>query len=164
VRTNQDSSAPFASYRTFAFHQPLDSEEAGFTNATRLLKAATREELEARGLSYSDQSPQLQVDFRATLAEQMRTQPATPAYNGMDYSPYVSPWYPSLKAQPPVQNRYSQGTVVIQLIDASKKQLVWEAEVVDVVSPGNLADPKVAIDAAVHAAFERYPAGEAKAR
>ena len=158
-----DASASFASYRTFAFHQPVNSEEAGFTNVTRLLKAATREELEARGLKYSEASPQLWVDFRAALSEQMRTQPATPNYNGMDYSPYASPWYPSLKAQPPVQQRYTEGTVVIQLVDTSKKQLVWEAEVVDVVSAGR-ADPKAAVDAAVHAAFERYPVASAKFR
>ncbi len=94
----------------------------------------------------------------------MRTQPATPSYNGMDYSPYASPWYPSLKAQPPVQSRYSEGTVVIQVIDVAKKQMVWEAEVVDVVSPGKTTDPKLAIDGAVHAAFERYPVSPAKAR
>jgi hypothetical protein len=163
VRVNTDASASFAAYRTFAFHQPVNSEEAGFTHATRLLKAATRDELEARGLAYSEASPQLWVDFRAALAEHMRTQPATPNYNGMEFSPYASPWYPSLKAQPPVQNRYTEGTVVIQLVDASKKQLVWEVEVVDVVSPGR-TDPKAAIDAAVHAAFERYPIASTKAR
>ena len=152
------------SYRTFAFHQPVNSEEAGFTNATRLLKAATRAELEARGLAYTEGSPQLWVDFRAALAEQMRTQPAALNYSGMDYSPYVSPWYPSLKAQPPVENRYTEGTVVIQLIDAQKKTLVWQAEVTDVVPGGPIADPKPAIDAAVHAAFERYPASDTKPR
>jgi len=164
VRANYDEKVNFADYRTFAFHKPLNSEEAGFTAASRLLKAATRQELEARGLTYNESSPQLLVDFRAALSDQVRTQPATPSYSGMEYSPYVSPWYPSLKAQAPVQARYTEGTIAIQLIDAAKKQVVWEGAVTDAVTPGTITDLKPPIDKAVHAAFERYPSGASKSR
>jgi uncharacterized protein DUF4136 len=54
---------------------------------------------------------------------------------------------------------YTDGTVVVNLIDAKTKQVVWESEVADVVSlpVGNPVSATKQIDEAVAKLFTKYP-------
>ena len=52
---------------------------------------------------------------------------------------------------------YTEGTLNIDVIDAARKQLVWEGVVTDSVTQKTLDNLATAINAAVAAAFEKYP-------
>jgi hypothetical protein len=53
--------------------------------------------------------------------------------------------------------QYTEGTLNIDLVDAKRRQLVWEGVVAGVVTPDKLADPRPAVDAAVKAAMAKFP-------
>jgi hypothetical protein len=80
VRADCDRSAPFDRYETFAFETPPGTDHPGYqAPVTRYLMAATRRELEARGMRYDEKSPQLRVNFgasRAALSCHSKSRPA----------------------------------------------------------------------------------------
>jgi Domain of unknown function (DUF4136) len=171
VRVMSDPSTNFAQYQTFAFVNPLGTDRSGYqTLVSQELKAATQRQLQARGLRLVANAPQLLVNFNASIADKTRvtTMPVLVEPNfgvgfyGGGYYAYrgslYSPW-PMYVDQTVVSN-YREGTLNIDIIDAARKQLVWEGLVTDhSVSQKELANLPAAIDAAVAAAFARYPIG-----
>ena len=70
-----------------------------------------------------------------------------------------------MTVQPRIET-YTDGTVVVNLIDAKTKQVVWQGEVADVVNLP-VANPVRAtqqIDAAVEKLFAKYPPQSSGAR
>ena len=56
-----------------------------------------------------------------------------------------------------VVSQYTEGTLNIDVVDAARKQLVWEGIVTGVITQKDLNNPQPAIDEAVTAAFAKYP-------
>jgi hypothetical protein len=52
--------------------------------------------------------------------------------------------------------KYTKGTLNIDLVDAKRKQLVWEGVAVGRVTDDKLANPEPAIDKAVADIFAKY--------
>lgn len=158
IRTDYDHSANFAAYKTFAFVSPLGTDVDGYsTLITQRLKAATQRELEARGYRYSETNPDLLVNFSARLENKIDIEPAMPppiGYYGYRAAAFYGPW-PAYGFQNNV-DQYTQGTLNIDLVDARRKQLVWEGVAVGRVTNEKLANPAPAIDQAVTDIFAKY--------
>ena len=57
-----------------------------------------------------------------------------------------------------VVSNYKEGTLNIDIVDSARKQLVWEGVVTDSdVTQAELVNLPASIDAAVAAAFAKYP-------
>ena len=167
VRTSYDRSADFTQYKTFAFMSPLATDRGGYQSlVSQELKAATRREMEARGLRMDEAAPQLLVNFNAAVVEKTRvsTMPVPVSgglgfyggsYYGYRRGAYL-PW-PQYVDQTVVSN-YREGTLNIDVIDVARRQLVWEGVVTDSnVTQAELADLAASIKNAVIAAFAKYP-------
>ena len=166
VRSDFDRTADFSQYKTFGFASPLGTDRRGYQSiVSQHLKAATQRELEARGLRLASAAPQLLVNFSASLNEKMRV--TSMPLMGMGYYGYRGGMYsawPMYRDQTVVMP-YTEGTLNIDVVDAARQQLVWEGVVTGVVTQAALDDVQSAIDAAVTAAFLKYPtAGPAKSR
>lgn len=159
VRTTVERGTDLSRYRTFAFVSPLGTDRAGYqTLVSQHLKASTRRELEARGLRYDEAAPQLLVNFHAALAERVRVSPGS-AMVGFGYYGYRRGLYAGwpIWAERAEVTTYQEGTVNIDLVDAQRKQLVWEGIVVGQVTPKAMDDLEHSLDQAVLAAFAKFP-------
>jgi hypothetical protein len=160
VRAVSDPSANFAQFRTFGFAEPLGTDRAGYQSiVSQQLKSATTREMSARGLTYSATNPDLLVNFSAKLDDKMRvtTTPEpvmAPGYYGYRRG-FYQPW-PMYTERTDV-SEYTQGTLTIDVIDAARKQLVWEGTVTKSITSKDQANVPAALDAAVAAAFAKYP-------
>ncbi len=160
VRALSDPSANFRQYQTFGFSEPLGTDRAGYQSiVSQQLKAATRRELEARGMRYDAAAPQLLVNFSASLDEKMRvtTTPEpmmAPGYYGYRRG-FYQPW-PMYSERTDV-TQYQQGTLTIDVVDSARKQLVWEGTVTKALTSKDTKDVGAAIDGAVKAAFAKFP-------
>lgn len=161
VRAMQDPQANFAQYTTFGFVEPLGTDKAGYQSiVSQHLKTTTRREMEARGLRYDPVNPQLLVNFNASLDDKMRVDsvpaPMPPGYGYYGYRRgFYQPW-PMYADQTQV-TQYQQGTLTIDVVDAAKKQLVWEGTVTKSVTGTDRKNVPGALDAAVAAAFAKFP-------
>jgi hypothetical protein len=166
VRTNVEPGTDFAQYKTFAFMSPLGTDRAGYRSiVSQQLVVAAQREMEARGMRRVDDSPQLLVNFGATLSEKLEvTTMPSPAYRygGPGYYGYRAGLYSTWAYYDQTMvTQYTQGTLNIDIVDAVRKQLVWEGVVTDSVTQKDLDDVTTAINRAVAAAFAKYPIGPA---
>jgi hypothetical protein len=162
VRMEMDRSADFSQYKTFGFVSPLGTDRDGYQSiVSQDLKAATQREMEARGMTLDTNAPQLLVNFNASLDDKFRVT-SVPTNSGMAMGGYYGyrmgmygawPLYNSTT----VVTQYQQGTLNIDVVDAARKQLVWESVVTNSVSQKDLDNMQAAIDRAVAAAFAKYP-------
>lgn len=171
VRVDYDRAADFASYKTFAFVSPLGTDRAGYQSVVSLhLKAATQRELEARGMRLNSAAPQLLVNFNAALSDKLRvsTAPTMTVGVGMGrgYYGYRAGMYTAwpLYADQTHVTQYKEGTLNIDVVDAARKQLVWEGVVTGSVTQNTLDDVQAAVNTAVAAAFAKFPIPAAAAR
>ena len=159
VRSNFDKATDFSQYKTFGFASQLGTDREGYqTIVSQLLKAATRRELEARGFTYAESAPQLLVNFNAKFSDKLKTSTvpsAGPSYGYYGYrSGFYSPW-PMYDET--VVTSYTEGTLNIDLIDAAKKQMVWEGVAVGSVSEKAQENLQPAVDSVVAAIFKQFP-------
>jgi hypothetical protein len=158
VMSDTDPRADFSRYRTYAFSDPLGTNrDSADTLLSQRLKMATSREMAARGYAYQPQSPDLLVNFHAKLEEKVYSTPMmTPAFGYYGYRRGFYAAWPTWGFNNYVDT-YTEGTLNIDVVDAARKQLVWESVVFGrtMLSTGPRAVP--AIDAAVAAAFRRYP-------
>ncbi len=165
VRAERDQTVDFSQYRTFAFADPLGTDRAGYqTMVSQHLKAATQRELEARGLRFVEAGPQLLVNFNGKLSEKFRTTTVpssafTFGYGHGSYYGYRSGIYTTwpLYAPETQVTAYTEGTLNIDVIDAAKKQMIWEGVAVGRVTDETMENLKPKIDEAVAAIFANYP-------
>ncbi len=160
VRGDYDHQANFAQYRSFAFMQPLGTDQAGYTSIlTERLKDATRQQMQARGYVYDAAAPDLLVNFSGKLSEKTDVIPAPPMPPLDPYYGYrdgfYGPWAGYGWGNDVVQ--YTQGTLNIDLVDPRMRQLVWEGVAVGEVDNLQSAESAASIDAAVAKVFTQYP-------
>jgi Domain of unknown function (DUF4136) len=167
IRVNVDKNADFSSYHTYGFVEPLGTDKAGYTTlVTKYLREAVSKELEKRGYVFSN-DPELLVNFYARLENRTFISSApTPVFYGgyYDYRYGIYAAYPRYIYHP-ISYNYKEGTVNVDLVDAQKKQMVWEGVAVNEVDSQDLDNPRQAFSKVIAAIFMSYPfrAGSAKA-
>jgi len=160
LRSDYDPAADFGRYRTFGYFSPLGTDKSGYsTLLTGRLKGAVRSQMEMRGYVYSEDAPDLLVNFSGKLQEKTEVSPAMPGpYYGYRAG-FYGPW--AGYAWDREVYRYTEGTLNIDLIDARSRQMVWEGVAIAEVDPGRIRSAQ-AVEKAVAEIFSRYPfrAGE----
>jgi hypothetical protein len=170
VSVSVDNTADFAAYRSFGFVSPLGTDRAGYQSVvSQHLKAAVTRELVSRGLAPTEASPQLLINFSGRLSEKLRvdTMPASPVVSmgfGRGYYGYRAGMYSTWPAYAQEQrvSTYTEGTLNIDVVDAVRKQMVWEGVVIGQVGPRTTENLQASVDTAVAAAFAKFPLPAAK--
>jgi hypothetical protein len=152
VAADYDKNANFNSYKTFAFYKTgIDKAEISDLDKRRILRAIEAE-LFAKGYTKSE-NPDILVSIFTKEREKINV------YNN-GFGPYGygwgwSPWY--------WINNYSvssstEGTLYVDLIDAKKKELVWQGMGSGYISQ-NMEKKEERIKEFVSKIMEKYPPG-----
>jgi hypothetical protein len=151
VRVDSDPAVNVASFRTFAFFEPLATDNAGYsTLVTTRLKSAARREMEARGYVYDAAKPALLLNFQLNIQERtdIRSSPSA----GVRYGGYYGYRSYGAWAGYPADietTHYKVGTLNIDVVDAERKALVWQAVGEGRIKKESVKNPGPAIDNAV---------------
>ena len=164
IRTDVDPNAHFSSYRTYAFMEPLATTQAGYTSlVTERFKQDISQQLSARGYALNNQSPDLLVNFHTVNKQKVDVLgvPALPGPMpwGDDYYGYRAGLYggwPGYASDVDVM-QYTVGVVSIDLIDAKKRQLVWQGVSSSLVKSNAQETSDQGIQTVVAAIFAKYP-------
>lgn len=159
TRADYDKTVDFAQYRSFGFFDKVGTDEADYESLVTLrLKASTRRELEGRGYRYTETAPDLLVNFNASVSQQTRVYSAPmPFYGGFYGYGYGYGYYGAWAAYQPYVYQYDEGTLKIDIVDARRKQLVWQGVAVGRISEKVEKDRAAAIDSAVQETFTHFP-------
>ena len=157
TRIDYDKAVDFSVYRTFGFPKETGTDRGGYsTLVTSYFKNAVTTAMEARGYKYAAENPDLLVNFFMNTRERTELRPSMDAgmgYYGYRYGLY-SPW-PHYDDDRTVT--YKIGTINVDIVDAEKKQLVWEGVSEGRVSDEMMANPKVTVNAVVTELMRQYP-------
>ncbi|RED96953.1 uncharacterized protein DUF4136 [Marinoscillum furvescens DSM 4134] len=152
VITDYDKDATFDHYQTYYWSDEFqnnqnESADPLFYNSLtkKRLKKAIQKELEGRGYVLDANDPDLLVDARV-IVEQTNERSTI-------YQPYYYGYYPYSM---PVNNAERKaGSVVIDLIDKERRQLIWQGYAPEVVEM-DTKDKQAEIRSAVAMIFAEY--------
>jgi hypothetical protein len=161
VTTDYDKSANFSQYKTFAMDTFRVSQSVSQLNQVRIINAI-KAEVAKKGLKESS-TPDVLVHVSAILKDQQSMTSSTNYYGyGGFYRPYGwgggmgSSGYTTYDV-----HNYKNGSIIIGIIDAKTKNLLWEGiGNKDIDSPSK--DPDTAIAEAVAKILADYPPGAKK--
>lgn len=158
IRVQAAPDATYSSFSTFGFPDQTGTDRGGYsTIVTSYFKQAVRERMEERGFRYVEDNPDLLVNFFANVRErtEVRTRPGLASgYYGYRYGLY--------DAWPHYNNdvetvTYPIGTANVDVVDAKRKQLIWEGLAQGRMSDEAMANPQPIITSVVNQLFERFP-------
>lgn len=157
TRIDYDRKADFSVYRTYGFPKETGTDRGGYsTLVTKYFKSAISTAMEARGYTYSEDHPDLLVNFYMNTKDRTETRPAPMAgygYYGYRYGLYNAwPLYDEDRTV-----TYKVGTINVDIVDAEKKQLIWEGISEGRMSDEAMANPKVTVNAVVTELMRQYP-------
>ena len=147
IKRDINPAADFSSYKTFAFFSPLATDKAGYeTVFTARLKDSTRRAMEAKGYVNSEASLDLLLNFFANVQDrqEIRSVPGSFGYFG-----YRRGFYGGFDSPSVMTVEYRQGTLTVDLVDAKKKVLAWQATAEGRITSELRKNPGPVIDAVV---------------
>ena len=147
----------FSQYSSFGFFDSLSTDRGDYESMeSNFLKVAVAQQLDRRGLSYSD-SPDLLINFYIHTKEKItsRSVPTAGAYYG-----YRDPYYGTWGGYGGYETRieqHTEGTLHIDVVDAKTTKLVWEGAIVGRVTDRAIQNLEHSIDEAVAATMSDFP-------
>ncbi len=154
VASDYDSKADFSQYKTFAFFKGgIDKAEISDLDKRRILRAIEAE-LMAKGFTKSE-NPDMLVSIFTKSREKINVYNNS-GWGGYGYGWGWNPWY--WGGNRSTITRKTEGVLYVDLIDANKKELVWQG-----MGTGYLAQGKERKEARIKEfvgkIMEKYPPG-----
>ena len=159
IITNSAPGFAIGAYGTYGFMQPLSTDRGSIRSLeSQQLIAATSRELEALGLARDDSNPDLLVNFMVATKEKIESRPtAGPSvyYGRSRYGTWGGYGVGYGNTTEVVQR--TEGTLTIDIVDADRKELVWEGAATARVTDSMRENQRAVIDAAVRDIFAQFP-------
>lgn len=162
LRSDYDPTADFGDYKTWNFIEDAGPDYAGYESLfTKYMIEAITIEMNKRGYTQSD-NPDLLVNFNAIVQDKTKvsTMPASPPMMGGYYGyrgAYYGAWGGYGYGTETHVSQYTEGTFNIDLVDAKKKQLVWEAVGVGRITDDTRENLRQKVMEGVPRYFAQYP-------
>ena len=146
-----DKTADFAKYKTYSLK---DGTKVGDPLIDRRIVAAIETELAAKGFTKSDAKPDVAVVYHVAFDKQKDIT----AYNTGGYGGYGYRWGGGWGTTDVRVNEILVGTLVIDMADTSKQEMVWRGMgVKEVNTQANPEKRDKSITSAVQKIFKNYP-------
>jgi hypothetical protein len=156
VTSDFDKTAPFESYKSYAFTQEALNLNINELNRNRLI-SAVENELALKGFTKSE-TPDVLIDMNI-VSRTVQTATANTTGGGGYYGRGYRYGYGGGFSTTTIDyDTYEEGTLFIDMIDAGKKQLVWQGRGTDTLNPDASASKRESkINYAVQQIFSKYP-------
>ena len=160
VRSNTAPGANMLSYKTYTFPAKLGTDRGDVqTPLTGYFKEAVRREMDARGYQFVEGGDaDLWVNFHVNAKDQTDIRSTPSMSYGMGYYGYRGGMYGASAFPPEVETvRYKTGTANVDVVDLSKKQVVWEGIAEARLTDKIMKDPRTAISNVITEMFTQFP-------
>jgi len=146
-----DKMADFAKFKTYAFK---DGTKVGDPLIDKRIVTALETELAAKGLTKNDTKPDLVVVYHVAFDKQKDIT----AYNTGGYGGYGYRWGGGWGTTDVRVNEILVGTMVVDMVDASKQEMVWRGMGVKEVDTQAKPEKRdKSINSAVQKILKNYP-------
>jgi hypothetical protein len=156
VQTDQRSNVDFTAYKTYNFMDEMarnDSTAQGEGTGIFEVKRAVAREMESRGYQRAAQ-PDLWVNIGIITQQKAQTRETNYRFDGAPQ--YIGQRNYHWQAQDVVVGQYQQGTATVDIVDAARKEQLWQGTTTSILSKKTDKSDKQ-IDEAVTAIFKKFP-------
>jgi hypothetical protein len=156
VQTDQRSNVDFTAYKTYNFMDEMarnDSTAQGEGTGVFEVKRAVAREMESRGYQRAAQ-PDLWVNIGIITQQKAQTRETNYRFDGAPQ--YIGQRNYHWQAQDVVVGQYQQGTATVDIVDAARKEQLWQGTTTSILSKKTDKSDRQ-IDEAVTAIFKKYP-------
>jgi len=164
IRANTAPNANLQSYKTYTFPAKLGTDRGDVqTPLTGYFKEAVRREMDARGYQFVESGDaDLWVNFHVNAKDQTDVR-STPSMNyGVGYYGYRGGMYGMYGGGTDVETiHYKVGTANIDVVDVSKRELVWEGVAEGKLTDKVMKDPRAAVNLVVTEIYKQFPGATA---
>ena len=163
VQTDFDPSAEFSAFHTFAFTGVTDRDQGGVLDNSLLRKRIEEmvgQQLTAKGLQQVglEDHSDLLVHFWVGVKDKQQVE--STGVRGGGYGGGYG-WRTGYYGGTVTTFQYQEGTLIVDLAESSKKELVWRATIVGTLADSSEKNVEIA-KAGVAKAFEDYPPAKKK--
>ena len=162
VKTDFDPSADFTKFHTFAFAGLTDITKTGLLDNSltrKRIETSVSRELTKKGLQEvkMDAHPDLLIHYWLGTKDKQRVQGTTSGPTGGYYGGYYGGGYGwGANYNTVTTYEYTEGTLVVDLVEPTKKELQWRATMVAILQ--DTAQENIELgNQAIIKAFENYP-------
>lgn len=125
VSSDFDKTANFAAYKTFTYTDETLAMPIDDINRNRVLNLVTAE-MAAKGFTKSETNPDVWIDINIKTQTQQTATASTTGTGGYGYRYGRYGYGGGFSTTTINYDTYTDGTMFIDMIDAAKKQLVWQ--------------------------------------
>lgn len=161
--TDLDHTADFSRYKTYAWGKSdIDVSNPLYNSdlISKRIRTTVDEEFAKRGIVKNENDPDFIVRFHTYTEKKEQTSggyPYTYGYFPYGWYPFAFRWgyFPYLLLRPQTTREYTEGTLVLDIIDQQSDELVWRGSV-----SGNVDDVsalKKQIEKGIRAIMKKYP-------
>ncbi|MDR6843933.1 DUF4136 domain-containing protein [Flavobacterium granuli] len=151
VYSDYDRSVDFTQYKTFAFMKSgIDKVEISDLDKKRILNAIDQQ-LQSKGFTKSE-NPDLLINIFTKSREEISVNQFNAGYGygwGWGWNPYMYGGHTTVTSS-------TEGTLYIDLIDAKKKELIWQGEGTGTLSK-DMAEKDAIVNDIVTQILAQYP-------
>ncbi|WP_279244229.1 DUF4136 domain-containing protein [Candidatus Litorirhabdus singularis] len=158
--SNTAPGTDFSTIKTYGFLEELATDTAKYQSLeTNFLKVAVAQQLDLRGLTYDPVNPDVLMNFYIHSQEKIRSR-QTPTMSGGYYGYrggyYDSFGYGGMDYETRIE-QYTEGTLSIDMIETSKRKLLWEGTVSGRITQKDVKNLEGLVDQSVGDIFEQFP-------
>ena len=151
VSSDYDTKADFNSYKTFAFYKPgIDQAKISDLDKKRIMRAIETELL-SKGLQKS-KTPNILISIFTKSRERVNVNSNIGFNYGWGWNPWIWGGGSNLNI-----NQYTEGTLFIDIIDANKKELLWQGIGSGVLTTRNVEQKEERVKEFVNEILLKYP-------
>jgi hypothetical protein len=159
IQADYDKAADFGKYRTYGFVANAGTDTGDFKSlATQMLQSSASRQMEQRGYTRAE-NPDLVINFKGKLEEKtdIESVPAPHYGPGWGYGGWYGAPYGGWGGTEVTTRRYNVGTLVMDVVDRDKRQVVFQGGISDVVTKEMQQNREATISKAVEHLFSQYP-------
>jgi len=159
IQADYDKAADFGKYRTYGFVANAGTDTGDFRSlATQMLQNAASQQMQQRGYTRAD-NPDLVINFKGKLEEKtdIESVPAPHYGPGWGYGGWYGAPYGGWGGTEVTTRRYNVGTLVMDVVDRDKRQVVFQGAISGVVTKEMQQNREATITKAVEHLFSQYP-------
>lgn len=159
IQADYDKAADFGKYRTYGFVGQAGTDSGDFRSlVTKMLQNAASQQMEQRGYTRAE-NPDLVINFKGKLEEKVDVESTPAPYYGpgWGYGGWYGAPYGGWGGTEVTTRRYNVGTLVIDVVDREKRQVVFQGAISDVVTKEMQQNREASINRAVEGIFMQYP-------
>ncbi|NOX16731.1 MAG: DUF4136 domain-containing protein [Chlorobi bacterium] len=163
VNTDYDDSVDFSQYKTYKFYSGKDLDGDALAKhplAKKRIVNSIKKALNAKGFTETSDNPDLIIATYAGIDQKMNVTTYGGHYGYGWYSPY---WGGGMGVTQTDVNYYDEGTLIIDVVDAKKKALVWRGTGTQILRDYSSNEERQAnIDDVVSQILDDFPPGSGK--